>query len=215
MSTFFLEEVGEERGRGRRQGESGRRRDGREERRWRRGEERRWERGERDGRRGREKRGEEMGGEERERRGGGEERERERERRGGGEGREVIKNSLWFNNCYIFTQKVKRLSISKSALHLHVDAKVTSLSNPKELSVSLGPIIHKLEEVQSNLNNSGLTKLIIKLITHSSFPEVSYVLVCVDLSLFSLACSITCSQHTVELWEYYSGNSFSGHLGTN
>ena len=47
-----------------------------------------------------------------------------------------------------------------------------TMSNSKELAVSLGNTKYKLEEVQSTLNSCGLTRLVIKLITNNPHPEV-------------------------------------------
>ena len=69
-------------------------------------------------------------------------------------------------------------------LHMALEKKSLALSQPKDLSVCLGPIKHRLDEVQSKLNRCGLTNLIIRLITNNVPQEVGLcvcvcVLVCV------------------------------------
>ena len=66
-------------------------------------------------------------------------------------------------------------------LRLEKQPVIGSLSQPKELSVCLGPIKHKLDQVQSKLNKCGLTQLIIKLITNRSHPEVCVI--CGNISI--------------------------------
>ena len=46
-------------------------------------------------------------------------------------------------------------------------------TNSKELAVSLAELRYKLEDVQSMLNDCGMTRLIIKLITCNQHQEVS------------------------------------------
>jgi hypothetical protein len=68
----------------------------------------------------------------------------------------------------------RKISFGKATLNLRLEKNAAvSLSQPKELSVSLGPIKHKLEDVQTKLNKCGLTHLIIKLITSNVHQEVS------------------------------------------
>lgn len=71
-----------------------------------------------------------------------------------------------------FLVQPRKISFSRTALNLHLEPTFVALSHTKELSVCLGPIKHKLEEVQSKLNKCGLTHLIIKLITNNVHQEV-------------------------------------------
>ncbi len=69
-------------------------------------------------------------------------------------------------------------------LRMALEKKSLALSQPKELSVCLGPIKHRLDEVQSKLNRCGLTHLIIKLITNN-VPQEVCVFVCACVCAFS------------------------------
>ena len=51
-------------------------------------------------------------------------------------------------------------------------AAVTNLSNHDDLTVCLGPLKLKLEQVQTRLNQCGLTSLIVKLITSTQHDTV-------------------------------------------
>ena len=51
-------------------------------------------------------------------------------------------------------------------------ATITNLSNMDDLTVCLGPLKSKLEQVQTRLNQCGVTSLIVKLITSTQHDTV-------------------------------------------
>ena len=107
--------------------------------------------------------------------------------------------------CMPLPQKRRRAINRASMLNLHLalEKKSLALSHPKELSVCLGPINHKLDEVQSKLNRCGLTNLIIKLITNNVPQEV--VLEAVKLAVALLKGGHREVQES--FWKYLSRSS--------
>ncbi|XP_064398624.1 inositol 1,4,5-trisphosphate receptor type 2-like isoform X2 [Halichondria panicea] len=80
--------------------------------------------------------------------------------------------STYVQQQYLNPMPEGRGGLAAKMRKLSIASRVSRLSDPQQLAVCLGPIILKLEEVQSRLNRHGLTQLIIKLMTDSAHNNV-------------------------------------------